>query len=308
MNAILRRRLPPPALRAARRSARPALPRRCPSAAAAATNRHRCRARSAARRACSRSTTACSSPWQQLNAQRSGGAGAPHDQGRARRERSDPHRRHLSRRSAVVGVVGHPESGTTLDAIGEYADDEERRPQCRRRHLAHRHERRADGREQVAVPRVPQRRADQPHVARYVLDSLHATRASVIYRNDAYGKDWSKSFGDAFRAGKGTSSSAIRTSRASRRGTPMPATSRSSSRTSSSFRAAPKMRCSRCARCVRWASPRRSWAVTRPSGLEANADEFPYVRYAAFFLARRATTPEAKAFIAAYDGRIQGGA
>jgi branched-chain amino acid transport system substrate-binding protein len=36
------------------------------------------------------------------------------------------------------------------------------------------------------------------------------------------------------------------------------------------------------------------------SGLEANAAEFPNVRYAAFFLARRATSPQAKAFIAAY--------
>src|SRR5260221_1101167 len=36
------------------------------------------------------------------------------------------------------------------------------------------------------------------------------------------------------------------------------------------------------------------------SGLESNAAEFPNVRYVAFFLARRATTPNAKAFIAAY--------
>src|SRR5260221_7062622 len=36
------------------------------------------------------------------------------------------------------------------------------------------------------------------------------------------------------------------------------------------------------------------------SGLEANAAEFPNARYVAFFLARRATTPNAKAFIAAY--------
>jgi branched-chain amino acid transport system substrate-binding protein len=40
------------------------------------------------------------------------------------------------------------------------------------------------------------------------------------------------------------------------------------------------------------------------SGLEANAAEFPNVRYAAFFLARRATTPEAKAFIAAYKAKF----
>ena len=40
-------------------------------------------------------------------------------------------------------------------------------------------------------------------VARYLLDSLHARRASVIYRNDSYGKDWAKSFGETYRAGNG---------------------------------------------------------------------------------------------------------
>jgi branched-chain amino acid transport system substrate-binding protein len=51
----------------------------------------------------------------------------------------------------------------------------------------------------------------------------------------------------------------------------------------------------------------RAAGVTTPfiggdatSGLEADADEFPDVRYTAFFLARRATSPEARAFIAAY--------
>ena len=51
----------------------------------------------------------------------------------------------------------------------------------------------------------------------------------------------------------------------------------------------------------------RAVGVTTPliggdatSGLEANAEEFPGVRYTAFFLARHATTPEAKAFIDAY--------
>jgi branched-chain amino acid transport system substrate-binding protein len=41
------------------------------------------------------------------------------------------------------------------------------------------------------------------------------------------------------------------------------------------------------------------------SGLEANAAEFPDVHYTAFFLARRATSPEAKAFIAAYTAAFK---
>ncbi|MFL5608271.1 MAG: ABC transporter substrate-binding protein, partial [Gemmatimonadaceae bacterium] len=51
----------------------------------------------------------------------------------------------------------------------------------------------------------------------------------------------------------------------------------------------------------------RAAGVTTPliggdatSGLEANAAEFPGVRYTAFFLARRATSTEARQFIDAY--------
>ena len=42
------------------------------------------------------------------------------------------------------------------------------------------------------------------------------------------------------------------------------------------------------------------------AGLEAFASEFPSARYAAFFLARRATSPEAKAFISAYKAAFKG--
>jgi branched-chain amino acid transport system substrate-binding protein len=40
-------------------------------------------------------------------------------------------------------------------------------------------------------------------VARYVLDSLRARRAVIMYRNDVYGKGWSRAFTDAYRAGGG---------------------------------------------------------------------------------------------------------
>src|SRR5690606_26855195 len=41
-------------------------------------------------------------------------------------------------------------------------------------------------------------------VARYVVDSLKARRAAVIYRNDSYGRDWTKSFTAAYRLAGGT--------------------------------------------------------------------------------------------------------
>src|SRR4029078_2564833 len=40
--------------------------------------------------------------------------------------------------------------------------------------------------------------------ARYVLDSLGLKRASIMYRNDSYGRGWSTAFTEAFSAGGGT--------------------------------------------------------------------------------------------------------
>ena len=104
----------------------------------------------------------------------------------------------------VVGVVGHPESGSTLDAAAVYEDSE------------------GDGRRAVVaisptatspalsgrskwVFRVcPTDIAASAAAARFALDSLGTRRASIIYRNDPYGKDWTRAFADAYRAGGGT--------------------------------------------------------------------------------------------------------
>ena len=104
----------------------------------------------------------------------------------------------------VVGVVGHPESGSTLDAAAIYEDSE-----------------RDGARAVVAISptatspalsgwsrwvfRVcPTDIAASAAVARFALDSLGARRASIIYRNDPYGKDWTRAFGAVFRGGGGT--------------------------------------------------------------------------------------------------------
>lgn len=98
----------------------------------------------------------------------------------------------------VIGVVGHPESGNSLEAIPVYADMEH------------------DGRNGVVAisptassPRLsginawffrvaPSDDVAARLVARWVLDSLHMRRAAVIYRNDSYGRDWSTTFSDTF--------------------------------------------------------------------------------------------------------------
>lgn len=99
---------------------------------------------------------------------------------------------------AVLGVVGHQGSGTTMDAAPVYEDLED------------------GGRNALAaispaatspalsglspwIFRVcPSDVAVSQAAARYVRDSLGAKRAVIIYRNDAFGRDWSKAFAAAF--------------------------------------------------------------------------------------------------------------
>ena len=237
----------------------------------------------------------------QLNAQRNGGValrmikGAP--------DVSDPIRIADTFRDdkRVVGVVGHPESGTTLDAIGEYADTKNGgwnavvaiSPTGTSPALS--------GANRWLFRVCPSDVQTSQTMARYVLDSLHATRASVIYRNDAYGRDWSRSFSDAFRAGKGT---------IVQRDPYVAGVTQWEAYAGYLKKLGPDallfpgstedaVLALRAMRGVNVSTPLIGGDAT--SGLEAYAKEFPTARYVAFFLARRSTSSEAKAFIAAYQ-------
>jgi branched-chain amino acid transport system substrate-binding protein len=98
----------------------------------------------------------------------------------------------------VLGVVGHTESGATLDALPIYDDLN------------------GDGAHAVAVlsptatsPALagrspwlfrlsPSDAAVSAALAHYLADTAHTRRAAVIYRNDSYGRDWTHSFRSAF--------------------------------------------------------------------------------------------------------------
>lgn len=100
---------------------------------------------------------------------------------------------------SVIAVVGHTESGSTLEVLPIYADDEH------------------GGRNAVVAvsptassPRLtgispwffrvaPSDDDAARYVADWVADSLGARRAAVIYRNDSYGRDWSMTFMSQFR-------------------------------------------------------------------------------------------------------------
>jgi branched-chain amino acid transport system substrate-binding protein len=200
----------------------------------------------------------------------------------------------------VVGVVGHPESGTTLAAINEYADATNGgrngvvaiSPTATSSTLT--------GANRWLFRVCPTDVQASRAVARYVLDSLHGRRASVIYRNDAYGKDWAKSFGEAYRTGNGV---VVQRDPYLQGATAWDAYAGYVKLLKPDVLLFPgsqedALLALRAMRAAGVSTPFIGGDAT--SGLEANADEFPDVRYTAFFLARRATSPEAKAFIAAY--------
>jgi branched-chain amino acid transport system substrate-binding protein len=209
----------------------------------------------------------------------------------------------------VVGVVGHPESGTTLAAIDEYADTKN------------------GGRNAVVAisptgtsPTLSNRSKwlfrvcpsdvqSSQAVAQFLLDSMQATRASIIYRNDAYGKDWAASFSDAYLAGNGRlKGTIVQRDPYLQNATPWDAYAGYLKQLKPDVLLFPGSQ----EDALLALRAMRSAGVNIPfiggdatSGLEDNADEFPAVRYTAFFLPRTATTPEALAFVDAYSKKFK---
>ena len=104
---------------------------------------------------------------------------------------------------SVVGVVGHTESGGTLEAAPIYADAEHGAahavvavsPTATSPVLS--------GRSEWLFRVCPSDIAASQAAARYARDSLKARRAVIMYRNDLYGREWSRAFTAAFRAAGG---------------------------------------------------------------------------------------------------------
>ncbi len=98
----------------------------------------------------------------------------------------------------VIGVIGHPESGNTLEAMPIYADAEHAgadavvaiSPTASSPDLS--------GISPWFFRVAPSDNEAARFVARWVRDSLRARRAAIIYRNDSYGRAWSATFTDAF--------------------------------------------------------------------------------------------------------------
>lgn len=242
---------------------------------------------------------------EQLNAGR--GSGAPIRMIKGAPDVSDPIRIADAFREDVnvVGVVGHPESGTTLDAIGEYADTKNGGRNAVVAVSPTGTSPALSGASRWLFRVCPSDLQTSVTMAAYALDSLHAKRASVIYRNDAYGKDWSKSFAEAFRVGKGT---IVERDPYVAGVTQWDAYAAYVKKLNPDVLLFPgstedAVLALRAMRAVNVSTPLVGGDAT--SGLEAFAKEFPTARYAAFFLARRATSAEAKAFVAAYTASFR---
>ena len=205
---------------------------------------------------------------------------------------------------SVVGVVGHPESGSTIDASAIYADLEN------------------EGRNAVVAisptatsPAVsglsrwvfrvcPTDVAASKAAARFALDSLRTRRAAIIYRNDAYGKDWTRAFAAAYVGGGGAiiqrdpyltgitdwDGYARYTATLAPDIILFPGSAEDAELAIRAFRSA---------------------GVRAPvlggdaiATLETKADEFGGVRYTSFFQATGATSPEGRRFVMAYQEKF----
>ena len=104
----------------------------------------------------------------------------------------------------VVAVVGHPESGSTLEATPVYEDAEHNGANAVAAVSPTATSPSLTGKSDWIFRVCPTDITASEAVARYVVDSLRARRAAVIYRNDSYGRDWTKSFTAAYRLAGGT--------------------------------------------------------------------------------------------------------
>lgn len=104
----------------------------------------------------------------------------------------------------VLGVVGHPESGKTLEAIPVYEDAQHGGKNAVVAISPTASSPRLSGMSPWFFRVAPSDDEAARDVARWVVDTLRATRAAIIYRNDSYGRDWSTTFTSTFEKHGGT--------------------------------------------------------------------------------------------------------
>lgn len=146
----------------------------------------------------------------------------------------------------------------------------------------------------------PSDAASSRAAARYVLDSLGLKRASIMYRNDSYGRGWSAAFTEAFSAGGGIVLEKNPHFADMNDWRAYAGIIKLTSPQIVLFPGSPADLAGfvRSLRAINADTPILGGDAI--SELEAQAREFAGVRYVAFFQASRAESPAAKAFVAAF--------
>ena len=146
----------------------------------------------------------------------------------------------------------------------------------------------------------PSDAASSRAAARFVLDSLGFRRATIMYRNDSYGRGWSSAFTQAYEAGGGKVLERNPHLADMNEWRAYAGVVKATRPEIVLFPGSP-------ADLVGFVRSLRAIGADTPvlggdavSELEAQATEFAGVRYIAFFQASRARTPEAKAFVSAF--------
>ena len=146
----------------------------------------------------------------------------------------------------------------------------------------------------------PSDAASSRAAARYVLDSLGMRRATIMYRNDSYGRGWSSAFSHAYEAGGGKVLEKNPHLADMNEWRAYAGIVKATRPEIVLFPGSPADLAGfvRSLRAVGADTPVLGGDAV--SELEAQAKEFTGVRYIAFFQASRALTPEAKAFVSAF--------
>ena len=104
---------------------------------------------------------------------------------------------------SVVGVVGHTDSNSSLEAAPIYEDAEHDGASALVAVSPTSTSPALTGRSQWLFRVCPSDIAASKQAARFALDSLHSRRAIIVYRNDLVGRGWTNTCADAYIAGGG---------------------------------------------------------------------------------------------------------
>ena len=99
---------------------------------------------------------------------------------------------------SVVGVVGHTDSNSSLESAPIYEDAEHDGASALVAVSPTSTSPALTGRSQWLFRVCPSDVAASKQAARFALDSLHSRRAIIVYRNDLFGRGWTRAFADAY--------------------------------------------------------------------------------------------------------------